>query len=156
MWRRFMRMFLLLFPTNWSGQSPESSVEKAVISETKKRGENVFTMTRIPLMGCLTSEKGFKWQKGAHHDTHPSPGCVPGGVGNAIYSHALAMPPQVWLVCGLSTHTIWFTGWVTWVLPEFSMLLFSGQAVDGRPGMQIPLGPPYLMTLLHWDEPGSH
>jgi len=54
-----MRMFLLLFPTNWSGQSPESSVEKAVVSETKKRGENVFTMTRIPLMGCLTSEKGF-------------------------------------------------------------------------------------------------
>ena len=49
-----MRMFLLLFPTNWSGQSPESSVEKAVISETKKRGEK-----------CI------------HHDTHPPHG-LPG------------------------------------------------------------------------------
>ena len=41
-------------------------------------------MTCNPLLGCLTSEKRFQWQKWTFHDTHPSPGCVPGGVGNVL------------------------------------------------------------------------
>ena len=100
----------------------------------KVKGKKACILLITPLQGCLPGHRKFKWQRKTHHNTHPSPGYVQGGIGQhnqlvaavslpcqasllrathqATYhpSHTLAMPLQACLAGGLyMPNSCWFT-----------------------------------------------